>query len=45
MEALKAVLSKNEDFAQYEQFIKKALAVRILQKAKNFYRNLKFVKL
>jgi len=42
MEALKATIEKNEDLAQYEPFIKKTLAVRILQKAKNFYRNLKF---
>lgn len=42
MKALESTLAKNEDLIQYAHFIKKALAVRILQKMKNYYRNLKF---
>ena len=45
IKALDAIVEKNEDLSQYQPFIKKALAVRILQKSKNFFRNLKFTTL
>ena len=43
--ALNSIVEKDDALAQYLPFIKKALAVRILQKSKNFYRNLKFTTL
>lgn len=45
MQALESTLAKNEDLVQYAQFIKKALAVRILQNLKKFYCNLKFTRI
>ena len=40
--ALASALAKNPALAKYEQFIKKTLAIRILQKSKNFFTNIRF---
>lgn len=44
-EALEALCKESPDLAKYKQFIAKTLSVRILQKCKNFYRNMKMSKL
>ena len=43
--ALEALCSESPDLAQYKAFIAKTLSVRILQKCKSFYKNMKMSKL
>ena len=40
-EDLEEILKENEELREYQPFIKKNLSVRILQKCKNYYKNLK----
>ena len=44
-EALEALCTESPELAKYKPFIAKTLSVRILQKCKNFYRNMKMSKL
>lgn len=43
--SLEALCKESPTFAQYKSFIAKTLSVRILQKCKSFYRNMKMSKL
>ena len=43
--ALEALCKESPDLAQYKAFIAKTLSVRILQKCKSFYKNMKMSKL
>jgi len=44
-EALETLCKESPGLAKYKPFIAKTLSVRILQKCKNFYRNMKMSKL
>lgn len=40
--AISDALRANPSLAKYEQQVKRTLAIRILQKSKNFYTNIRF---
>lgn len=44
-ESLKKAIETMPNLAKYESFIEKTLAIRIMQKCKNFFTNLKFANL